>query len=89
MDPLEDPTSKARMPIIASIKDEHSIKDIMKSEWIPDFQAPPIPKCLDTSEAIDELRLYNSFEQVPYGFLTPLPLWQNEVSVACHPFFAG
>jgi len=29
------------MRIIAFIQDEHSIKDIMKAQGIPDFQAPP------------------------------------------------
>ena len=41
----------------------HSIKDIMKAQGIPDFQAPPpIPKFIDTVEAIDELPSYDSFE---------------------------
>jgi hypothetical protein len=32
------------------------IKDIMKSQGIPDFQAPPpIPRFIDAAEAIDEL----------------------------------
>jgi hypothetical protein len=44
------------MPIIAFIQDEHSIKDIMKAQGIPDFQAtPPIPKFIDAIEAVDEL----------------------------------
>jgi hypothetical protein len=48
------------MRIIAFIQDEHSMKDIMKSQGIPDFfirrslgvvgQAPPpIPKFIDTT----------------------------------------
>jgi hypothetical protein len=51
------------MRIIAFIQDAHSIKDIMKAQGIPDFQAPPpIPKFIDTAEAIDELPSYDSFE---------------------------
>jgi hypothetical protein len=51
------------MRIIAFIQDEHSIKDIMKAQGIPDFQAPPpIPKFIDTSLAIDEIPSYDSFE---------------------------
>ena len=54
------------MRIIAFIQDEHSIKDIMKSQGIPDFQAPPpIPSFIDTSEAIDELPSYDTFEASP------------------------
>ncbi len=38
------------MRIIAFIQDEHSIKDIMRAEGLPDFRAPPaIPKFIDTS----------------------------------------
>jgi hypothetical protein len=41
----------------------HSIKDIIESQGIPDFQAPPaIPKFLDTVQAIDERPSYDSFE---------------------------
>jgi hypothetical protein len=47
--------------IIAFIQDEHSIKDIMKSQGITDFRAPPpIPKFIDTTEALDELPSYDS-----------------------------
>jgi hypothetical protein len=56
------------MRIIAFIQDAHSIKDIMKAPGIPDFQAPPpIPQFIDTltSEAIDELSSYDSFEPAP------------------------
>jgi hypothetical protein len=54
------------MRIIAFIQDAHSIKDIMKAQGIPDFQAPPpIPKFIDTVEAIDELPSYDSFEPSP------------------------
>ena len=67
------------MRIIAFIQDEHSIKDIMKAQGIPDFlvrrslgvggQAPPpIPKIIDTTEAIDELPLYDSFDPSPDDF---------------------
>jgi hypothetical protein len=50
-------------------QDAHSIKDIMKAQGIPDFQAPPpIPKFIDTVEAIDELSSYDSFEPSPDDF---------------------
>ena len=63
INPLECPKCKAQMRIIAFIQDEHSIKDIMKSQGIPDFQAPPpIPKFIDAEQAIDELPSYDSFE---------------------------
>ena len=66
VDPLECPKCKAQMRIIAFIQDAHSIKDIMKAQGIPDFQAPPpIPKFIDTVEAIDELPSYDSFEPSP------------------------
>ncbi len=69
IDPLECPKCRAQMRIIAFIQDEYSIKDIMKSQGIPDFQAPPpIPMFVDTSEAIDELPLYDSFEPSPDDF---------------------
>ncbi len=68
-DPLGCPKCKAQMRIIAFIQDDHSIKDIMNSQGIPDFQVPPpIPKVIDTAEAIDELPLYDSFEPTPDGF---------------------
>ena len=52
--------------IIAFIQDAHSIKDIMKAQVIPDFQAPPpIPKFIETVEAIDELPSYDPFEPDP------------------------
>jgi hypothetical protein len=54
------------MRIVAFIQNEHSIKDIMKAQGIPDFQAPPpIPKFIDTSEAIDGLPTYDDFEPSP------------------------
>ena len=57
------------MRIIAFIQDAHSIKDIMKSQGIPDFLAPPpIPKFIDTQEALDEIPLYDSFEPSPEDF---------------------
>jgi len=69
IDPLECPKCKAQMRIIAFIQDEHSIKDIMKAQGIPDFQAPPpIPKFIDAVEAIDELPSYDSFEPSPDEF---------------------
>jgi hypothetical protein len=69
IDPLECPPSaraqvegkcKAQMRIIAFIQDEHSIKDIMRAQGIPDFQAPPpIPKFIDTREAMPAVSLSN------------------------------
>ena len=57
------------MHIIAFIQDPYSIKDMMKAQGIPDFQAPPpVPKFIDTQEAIDELPSYNSFEPSPGDF---------------------
>jgi hypothetical protein len=54
------------MRIIAFIQDTYSIKDIMTSQGIPDFQAPPpIPKFIDTEQAIEELPSYDSFEPSP------------------------
>jgi hypothetical protein len=57
------------MRIIAFIQDAHSIKEIMKAQGIPDFQAPPpIPNFIDTEEAIDELPEYDAFESAPDDF---------------------
>jgi hypothetical protein len=65
------------MRFIAFIQDAHSIKDIMKSQGIPDFQAPPpIPKFIDAVEAmvrqaqhnVDELPSDDSFEPSPDDF---------------------
>jgi hypothetical protein len=54
------------MRIIAFIQDEHSIKEIMTSQGIADFRAPPsMLKFIDATEAIDELPSYNSFEPSP------------------------
>ena len=54
IDPFECPRCKAQMRIIAFIQDEHSIKEIMTSQGIADFRAPPsIPKFIDATEAID------------------------------------
>jgi hypothetical protein len=69
IDPLECPKCKAQMRIIAFIQDAHSIKDIMKSQGIADFRAPPpIPKSIDASEAIDELPSCDSLEPAPDDF---------------------
>ena len=66
---LECPKCKAQMRIIAFIQDAHSIKDIMKAQGIPDFQAPPpIPAFIDTALAIDELPEYDAFEPAPDDF---------------------
>lgn len=57
------------MRTITFIPDAHSIKDVMKAQGIPDFQAPPpIHKFIDTPEAIDELPSYDSFEPTPDDF---------------------
>jgi hypothetical protein len=57
------------MGIIAFIQDAHSIKDIMKAQGIPDFQAPPpMPKFIDAQEAIDALPSYDSFGPPPDEF---------------------
>ena len=57
------------MRIVAFIQNAHSIKDIMKSQGIPDFQAPPpIPKNIDTVEAFDQVPSYDSFEPAPDDF---------------------
>ena len=70
------------MRIIAFIQDQHSIKDIMKAQGIPDFQAPPpIPKFIDTVEAmvrqahhtVDELPSYDSFEPPVVSNVEPAP----------------
>jgi hypothetical protein len=57
------------MRIIAFIQDEHSIKEIMTSQGIADFRAPPsMLKFIDITEAIDELPSYDSFEPSPDDF---------------------
>ena len=69
IDPLECPKCKAQMRIIAFIQDEHSIKDIMRAEGLPDFRAPPaVSKFIDTSQAIDELSSCDFFEPAPDDF---------------------
>ena len=69
IDPLECPKCKAQMRIIAFIQDEHSIKDIMRAEGLPDFRAPPaIPKFIDTSQDTYELSSSDSFEPSPDDF---------------------
>ena len=41
----------------------------MKAQGIPDFHAaPPIPKFIDTVEAINGLPAYDSFEPSPEDF---------------------
>ena len=69
IDPLECPKCETQMRIIAFIQDAHSIKDIMKSQGIPDFQAPPrIPTFIDTSHSIDEFPEYEAFDPAPDDF---------------------
>jgi hypothetical protein len=51
---------------LAKAKRRRAIKDIINSQGAADFRAPPpIPKFTDTSEAIDELPSYDSFEPSP------------------------
>jgi hypothetical protein len=66
----EDPRFRSKRALhLAIAKRRRAIKDIIKSQGIPDFQAPPpIPKFLDTVEAIDEIPSYDSFEPVPDDF---------------------
>ena len=62
------------MRLMAFIQDSHSIKDIMKAQGIPDFQAPPpIPKFIDTALGIDEISSYDSYKPAPDDFSAPLP----------------
>jgi hypothetical protein len=66
---FECPKCKAQIRIIALIQDECSIKDIMRAQGIPDFQAPQhIHKFIDTSHALDELPSYDSFDPAPEDF---------------------
>jgi len=60
VDPLECPKCRSTMRIVAFIQDEYAIRDIMKSQGIPDFRPPPrIPKYIDTSEALDNVVEYD------------------------------
>ena len=62
IDPMECPICKKQMRIVAFIQDPDAISAIMKAMGIPNFRAPPpIPKYIDTQEAIDELPDYDSF----------------------------
>ncbi len=46
----------------------------MKAQGIPDFQAPPpIPKFIDTAQAIDEPPSYDSFEPHMVSHVEPSP----------------
>ncbi len=57
------------MRIIAFIQDEHSIKDIMRAEGLPDFRAPPaIAKFIDTATSQDTYELSS---------------WTSHLSVFC------
>jgi hypothetical protein len=57
------------MRIIAFIQDTDSVKNIMKSQGIADFQAPPpIPIFIDTVQAIDEIPSYDLLESAPDDF---------------------
>jgi hypothetical protein len=48
IDPLECPNCRAQMRTVAFIHNERSIKAIMKSQGIPEFNAPPpIPRFID------------------------------------------
>ena len=51
------------MRIVAFIQNALAIPDIMKSHGLPDLRAPPpIQKFIDTSQAIDEIPIYDSFD---------------------------
>jgi hypothetical protein len=57
------------MRIIAFTPNERSIKAIMKSQGIPELNAPPpIPRFIDALEAIDELPSYDPFDPPPEDF---------------------
>ena len=59
---------------VAFIQDAHSMKNIMKAQDIPDFQAPPaIPKFIDTAQVIDELPSYDSFEPLVVSHVESSP----------------
>jgi len=48
------------MRIVAFIQDEYAIRDLMKSQGIPDFRPPPkIPKYIDTSGTLDDVVEYD------------------------------
>jgi hypothetical protein len=62
------------MRVIAFIQDALVISDIIKTQRNADFRAPPpIPTLIDTSQAIDKLPVYDSFEPSPEDLETPLP----------------
>jgi hypothetical protein len=70
---VEDPAVALRVGgriiLLRAYALRRAIKDIMKAQGIPDFHAPPpIPKFIDTGEAIDELPTYDSFEPSPQDF---------------------
>ena len=51
---------KGAMRIVAFIQDEYAIRDLMKSQGIPDFRPPPkIPKYIDTSGTLDDVVEYD------------------------------
>ena len=51
------------MRIVAFIQNGLAIADIMKSHGLPDLRdPPPIPKFIDTSQAIDDFPIYDSFD---------------------------
>ena len=62
------------MKIIAFFQEAYLIKDILKSQGIPDFQAQPlIPKLIDPQETIDEILSYDSFEPPVVSNVEPTP----------------
>jgi hypothetical protein len=61
-----------------------------RGQGIPDFQAPPpIPKYIDTVEALDELPSYDSFEPAPDDFQNPLPWRRNGSSTSRWRLFSA
>ncbi len=64
----------ARGEPVDPLQDQHSIKEIMKSHGILDFQAlPPSSRFIDAAEAIDEITSYDSFEPDEVSNVEPVP----------------
>ena len=60
LDPLECPKCKSQMRILAFVHDPLEIKNIMKSQGIPDYTAPPpIPDFFRHNEIFDEIPDYD------------------------------
>lgn len=74
--PLERPTCKAQMRIIASIQDASSIRDIMNAQGIADLGAPPLSQ---SSSKPSRLSM-NSFRTTPLNHprMTSRPRFRND-----------